>query len=191
MQVSTCTRKPLYTKQYRVISRNRKVFPIIVLSMVMNMNIKDILILGCILVAVAGILGTVSAGQDVNINEVHFNVLDGFNQIESDVDTTHTDEDGLDVEDIDGTRVDSKVTKEYVNGNGDKLELTVGILNNGKKIDSLNAYGYSKKSIAGKDGFFKTEMDDGRQQYKFQYIQDGKLVKIESPTEDGINKVMV
>ena len=33
-------------------------------------------------------------------------------------------------------------------------------------------------------------MDDGRQQYKFQYIKDGKLVKIEAPNEDSISKVM-
>ncbi|MBR0471326.1 MAG: hypothetical protein IJI98_01340 [Methanosphaera sp.] len=111
-------------------------------------------------------------------------------QYESDVDTTHIDEDGLDVEDIDGTRVDNKVTHEYMNSNGDKLELTVGVLSNGKPVQALNAYGYSKKVIKGKDGYFKTEMDDGRQQYKFQYIKDGKLVKIEAPSEDSIGKVM-
>jgi len=153
------------------------------------MKMKDILILGIFLVVVAGFLATASAAQDVNINNVHLNVLDGFNQIESDVDSTHMDEDGLDTEDINGTVVDNKVTLEYMNGNGDKLELTVGVLN-GKNIQSLNAYGYAKKSIAGKDGYFKTEMDDGRQQYKFQYLQDGKLVKVEAPTEADISKVI-
>jgi len=33
-------------------------------------------------------------------------------------------------------------------------------------------------------------MDDGRQQYKFQYLRDGKLVKIEAPTEADITKVI-
>ena len=131
-----------------------------------------------------------NAAQDANINGEHLKVLDGFNPYESDVDTTHMDEDGLDTETIDGIVVDNKVTKEYINNNGDKLELTVGVLNNGKQIQSLNAYGYSKKSIAGKDGYFKTEMDDGRQQYKFQYLKDGKLIKIEAPTEDAISKVI-
>ena len=154
------------------------------------MNIKNILILGLILVLAGGIVTTASAAQTVNITDVNIKVLDGFNPYESDVDTTHMDEDGLDTEDIDGTIVDNKVTKEYINGNGDKLELTVGALNNGKKIETLNAYGYTKKSIAGKDGFFKTEMDDERQQYKFQYLQDGKLVKIEAPNEDSISKVI-
>ena len=154
------------------------------------MNIKNILILGLILVLAGGIVTTASAAQTVNITDVNIKVLDGFNPYENDVDTTHMDEDGLDTEDIDGTIVDNKVTKEYINGNGDKLELTVGALNNGKKIETLNAYGYTKKSIAGKDGFFKTEMDDERQQYKFQYLQDGKLVKIEAPNEDSISKVI-
>ena len=154
------------------------------------MKIKDILILGLILLFAGGIITTASAAQDTNINGINLKVLDGFNPHESDVDTTHRDEDGLDVEDIDGTRVDNKVTKEYINSNGDKLELTVGVLNNGKQIQAINAYGYTKKSINGKDGYFKTEMDDGRQQYKFQYLQDGKLVKIEAPNEDSISKVM-
>ncbi len=154
------------------------------------MNMKNILILGLILVLAGGFVTATSATQTVNIHDVNLKVLDGFNPYESDVDTTHMDEDGLDTEDIDGTIVDNKITKEYINSNGDKLELTVGVLNNGKKIDKLNASGYTKKSIAGKDGFFKTEMDDGRQQYKFQYIQDGKLVKIEAPSEDSISKVM-
>lgn len=110
---------------------------------------------------------TVSAAQDLTINNVHFNVLDGFNPIENDYDTTHMDNDGLDMEDIDGTRVDSKVTNEYINGAGDKLECTVGVLSNGKKIQSINPVGYAQKTIAGKNGFFKQEMDDGRTQYKF------------------------
>ncbi len=154
------------------------------------MKLKDILILGLLLVAAIGVIGTVSAAQDVTINDVHFKVLDGFNLHESDVDTTHRDEDGTDTEDINGTVVDSKVTKEYINSNGDKLELTVSVLKNGKKIENITASGYTKKSINGKDGFFKTEMDDGRQQYKFQYLQDGKLVKIEAPNEESISKVM-
>lgn len=154
------------------------------------MNKKDILILGLILLLAGGIVTTASAVQTVNIHDVNFNVLDGFNPYETDVDTTHTDEDGLDTEDIDGTVVDNKITKEYINSNGEKIELTVGVLNNGKKIETLNPYGYSKKSIAGKDGYLKTEMDDGRQEYKFQYLQDGKLVKIVAPNEDSISKII-
>ncbi|WP_323736597.1 hypothetical protein PXD04_01105 [Methanosphaera sp. ISO3-F5] len=154
------------------------------------MNLKNILMIGLILIAAGSLITAVNAAQDTNINGINLKVLDGFNPHESDVDTTHMDEDGLDVEDIDGTRVDNKVTREYINSNGDKLELTVGVLNNGKPVQAINAYGYTKKSINGKDGYFKTERDDGRQQYKFQYIPDGKLVKIEAPTENSISKVM-
>jgi len=155
------------------------------------MDMKNRLLMFGLIFLAAGLLITSSnAAQDTTINDVHFKVLDGFNPHESDVDTTHRDEDGIDTEDIDGTVVDSKVTKEYINSNGDKLELTVGVLKNGKQIQNINAYGYTKKVINGKDGYFKTEMDDGRQQYKFQYLQDGKLVKIEAPSEDSISKVM-
>ena len=154
------------------------------------MNLKNLLMIGLILLAAGSLITAVNAAGNVNINGENLKVLDGFNAYESDVDTTHMDEDGLDVEDIDWTRVDNKVTREYINSNGDKLELTVGVLNNGKPVQAINAYGYSKKVINGKDGYFKTEMDDGRQQYKFQYIKDGKLVKIEAPSEDSIGKVM-
>ncbi|MBR0471531.1 MAG: hypothetical protein IJI98_02405 [Methanosphaera sp.] len=154
------------------------------------MNLKNILMIGLILIAAGSLITAVNAAENVNINGENLNVLDGFKAYESDVDTTHMDEDGLDVEDIDGTRVDNKITREYINSNGDKLELTVGVLNNGKPVQTLNAYGYTKKVINGKDGYYKTEMDDGRQQYKFQYIKDGKLVKIEAPNEDSISKVM-
>ena len=154
------------------------------------MNLKNLLIFGLILLAAGSLITAVNAAENVNINGENLKVLDGFKPYESDVDTTHMDDDGLDVEDIDGTRVDNKVTREYINSNGDKLELTVGVLNNGKPIQTINAYGYTKKSINGKDGYFKTEMDDGRQQYKFQYLQDGKLVKMEAPNEDSISKVM-
>ena len=94
---------------------------------------KNILILGLILVLAGGFVTATSATQTVNIHDVNLKVLDGFNPYESDVDTTHMDKDGLDTEDIDGTIVDNKITKEYINSNGDKLELTVGVLNNGKK----------------------------------------------------------
>jgi len=65
------------------------------------MNITDILILGFILLAAGGIITTVSVAQEVNINDVHLKVRDGLNAYESDVDSTHMDEDGVDTEDID------------------------------------------------------------------------------------------
>ncbi|MBR0471439.1 MAG: hypothetical protein IJI98_01910, partial [Methanosphaera sp.] len=78
--------------------------------------------------AAGSLITAVNAAGNVNLNGENLKGLDGFNPYERDIDTTHIDEDGLDVEDIDGTRVDNKVTREYINSNGDKLELTVGVL---------------------------------------------------------------
>jgi len=105
-----------------------------IIIMVKTMKMKNILMFGLIFLAAGLFISSSDAAQDANINGEHIKVLDGFNPYESDVDTTHMDEDGLDTETIDGTVVDNKVTKEYINNNGDKLELTVGVLNNGKQI---------------------------------------------------------
>lgn len=60
-----------------------------------------------------------------------------------------------------------------------------------KKIESINPVGYEQKTIAGKDGFFKKDIDDGVDQFKFEYLEDGKLVKIQAPSEEMISQVIV
>ena len=70
----------------------------------------------------------------------------------------------------------------------DKLNVHVGVKNN-QKIDSINPGG-EKKTISGKDGFFIKEKDDGKDKYKFEYLQDGKIVKISAVSEDIISQVI-
>ena len=70
----------------------------------------------------------------------------------------------------------------------DKLNVHVGVKNN-QKIDSINPGG-EKKTISGKDGFLIKEKDDGKDKYKFEYLQDGKIVKISAVSEDIISQVI-
>ena len=92
-------------------------------------------------------------------------------------------------EHMEGTQVDTEVSRDYINSNGEKLDIKVGSRAN-SKIDIINIAGAQKKTIAGKEGFFWTEMDDGRTEYKFEYLQDGKIVKIVTNSEDVINQVL-
>ena len=47
------------------------------------------------------------------------------------------------------------------------------------------------KTIAGKNGFLIKELDDGKEKYKFEYLQDGKLVRITAVSVDIINQTIV
>jgi len=49
---------------------------------------------------------------------------------------------------------------------------------------------HRKKTINGKDGYFWTEEDDEGTEYNFEYIQDGKVVKIETYNEGLISQVI-
>ena len=116
---------------------------------------------------------------------------DGFEDVESDSDSSGLDEDGeKEVEDIDGTPIDSKLSKEFKNSAGEKLEIEVGIKANNEKIDKINLANAEQKTIAGKEGFLIKEVDDGKNKYKFEYLEDGKLVKIVANSEDVINQVI-
>jgi len=96
----------------------------------------------------------------------------------------------LDVEDIDGTPVDAATSCEFKNSANEKLEIQVGIKGNNQKIESINPAGYEQKTIAGKEGFLKKDSDDDKDPFKFQYLEDGKIVKISSSSEDIINKLL-
>ncbi len=71
----------------------------------------------------------------------------------------------------------------------DKIDIKVGLKNNGS-IDTINLPNAQKKSIAGKDGYFWTESDDGKTEYNFEYLQDGKIVKIETYNEGLISQIL-
>ena len=104
------------------------------------MNMKKLLILGLILIAFSTTLTALSADEKVTsesmtlvnnkltINDINFNIPDGYEDVESDSDSSGLDENGeKEVEDIDGTPIDSKLSKEFKNSAGEKLEIEVGI----------------------------------------------------------------
>ena len=148
-------------------------------------DMKKILVLLLFLVVVVSTVAAISATEELTLNGIKFKIPDGYAAIEKENDASTPN----DVEDIDGTAVDSKATSEYKNAAGDKLEFKVGVRNN-QKIDSINPGG-EKKNIAGKDGFLIKEMDDGKNKFKFEYLQDGKIVKITAVNEDIISNAIV
>ena len=147
---------------------------------------KKVLVLGLFLVVAVSAVAAISATEELTLDGIQFKIPDGYNVVEKSTDTS----DSNDKEDIDGTPVDTEVNAEYKNAAGDKLEFKVGTKNNGK-IDSINPANAQKKQIAGKDGFLIKEVDDGKDKYNFEYLQDGKLVKITAVSEDIISQVIV
>ena len=145
---------------------------------------KKILVLALFLVVVVSTVAAISASEDLTLEGIKFNVPDGYSLMEQETDVTE----GADTEHMDGTAVDSEVSSEYKNSAGDKLNVHVGVKNN-QKIDSINPGG-EKKTISGKDGFIIKEKDDGKDKYKFEYLQDGKIVKISAVSEDIISQVI-
>ena len=150
------------------------------------MDMKKVLVLGLFLVVAVSAVAAISATEELTLDGIQFKIPDGYNVVEKSTDTSDSD----DKEDIDGTPVDTEVNAEYKNAAGDKLEFKVGTKNNGK-IDSINPANAQKKQIAGKDGFLIKEVDDGKDKYNFEYLQDGKLVKITAVSEDIISQVIV
>lgn len=146
---------------------------------------KKVLVLGLFLVVVLSAVTVISASEEMTLEGIKFNVPDGYSIMEQESDATE----GADTEHMDGTAVDKEVTSEYKNAAGDELKFQVGFKNN-QKIDSINPGG-EKKTISGKDGFLIKEMDDGKDKYKFEYLQDGKIVKISAVSEDIISQAIV
>ncbi|MDO5826348.1 MAG: hypothetical protein Q4Q22_08200 [Methanosphaera sp.] len=161
------------------------------------MHLRKLLLIGVVLIAASLAISAISATSTtetkiiennvMKLNDVQFKILDGYTEVEEDMDSAATDDDNS--EDIDGTAVDAKTTVEFKNPTGDKIEYTVGFRNNGK-IDSISPAGYQEKTIGDKKGFFKTDEDDGKTEYKFEYIEDGKIVKVVTNSEDVLNQVL-
>ena len=159
-------------------------------------SIKKLLILGLALMAVTCTMAAISADDvavtqktvengTLTINGLQFKIPTGFTEVESDQEASTPG----DAEHIDGTTVDTEVSADFVNG-GEKLDIKVGAKNNGT-VDTINLPNAQKKTIGGKEGFFWTETDDGKTEYKFEFLQDGKIVKIETYNEALINQVLV
>lgn len=149
------------------------------------LDMKKVVVLGLLLVVAVSAIAAISAAEDITLEGIHFKIPDGYTATERQMDASEAG----DVEDIDGTAVDTETTSEYRNAAGEELEIQIGLRNN-QKIDSINPLNAQKKNIAGKDGFLIKEMDDGRDKYKFEYLQDGKLVKITGVSEDIISQVI-
>lgn len=128
--------------------------------------------------------------NDLTINGIHFTVPDGYEQVDNDKDDDELDADTPESEDIDGTVVDSKMETEFTNSAGDKIKYTVGIKANDAKIDKISPANFEQKNIAGKEGFLKKDSENGKDVYKFEYLEDGKLVKLEASSEDMINTML-
>ena len=150
------------------------------------MNMKRLLVLGVFLFAVVS-MATISAEttQEITLDGIHFKIPEGYTAVEKELDAANLTE----TEDIDGTAVDTEVTSEYKNAAGDELEFQVGARDN-QKIDSINPANAEKKNIAGKDGFLIKETDDSKDKFEFEYLQDGKIVKITAVSEDIISQVI-
>jgi len=176
--------------------------------MVKDMNVKKItivlmalLMLTCSFSAISAADGftststTTSGGMNLvndnlTINGINFKVPSGFEQVDSDTsmnDDNFTDDNNKDIKDIDGTAVDLATSVDFNNTNGQKLEVQVGIRSNDQKIESINPANAEQKEIAGKQGYLIKDGD----KVKFEYLQDGKIVKIEASSEDIISQVIV
>jgi hypothetical protein len=159
---------------------------------------KKLITIGLILIALSCSVAAISATEsstssqttlvnnDLTINGIHFKIPDGYDEVEKDTDNFMNDDINK-TEDIDGTVVDLATTEEFKNGAGAQLKIEVGIKANDAKIESINPTEFTPKEIKGKTGFIKN--DDGK--VKFEYLQDGKLVKIEANSENIINQVIV
>lgn len=151
---------------------------------------KKILVVGLFILAVFSIAAisaeTVTEELNITLDGIQFKIPEGYTAVEKELDASNPNE----TEDIDGTAVDTETSAEFKNAAGDELELKVGSRNN-QKIDSINPANAEKKNISGKEGYLIKESDDGKDKYKFEYLQDGKIVKITAVSEDIISKVIV
>lgn len=163
------------------------------------MKVNKILILSLFFIALIGGLATIAAVDYVStstgtsmsqttltIDDIQFNIPQGYVSVENDTDTSDAD----DLEDVDGTKVDTQLTSEYKSGAGDKIKITVGSLANDQKIESISNTAGTNTTIANKEGFLFKDVDDGKDICIFEYLQDGKIVKIEAFNEDIIAQVI-
>ena len=150
---------------------------------------KKVLVLALLLVVIASTVAAISAesaSNEITLSGIKFKIPDGYNAIENEIETNATN----DIHDIENIAVDKQLTAEYKNSAGDALEFEIGEKIN-HTINDINPANWGKKTINGKDGFLIKDTDDGKDKYKFMYLQDGKLVKISAVSEDIISQVIV
>lgn len=167
-------------------------------NLVKKMKLKKLFIIGLVLLTLCGTLTAISAegsvsfssssssgsitlnNGDLTINGAKLKIPDEFEEVEDQTKTVG------DAADIDGTHVDSTASTVYKKGN-DQIEITVGSKSNNQKINEINPANAEKKKINSKDGY----LIKGDNKVTFEYLDDGKLVKVVTPNEDLLNKVIV
>lgn len=151
------------------------------------MNMKKLLALGLFLVVALSsmaIISAESASEEVTFDGIKFKIPQGYKMVEHD-----TNKSG-DIHDIEYIVVDAKSSYKYENAAGDELEIEVGKLGS-EEVDVIHPEHAESKKIAGKDGFIIKDKDDGKDKYKFIYIQGNNVVKVAGVSEDIIGQVLV
>ena len=171
------------------------------------MNYKKIGIILLVLMTLTCTFGAISAEDSVSfssksssssvqivnnnltMNGINFNIPDGYEEVEQESDSNSDDDDYDDEkkEDIDGTQVDNTVKSEFKNSNKEEIKIVIGEKSNNQKIESINPPNAEQKTINDKEGYLIN--DNGKA--VFEYIQDGKIVKIEAVNEDVISQIIV
>jgi hypothetical protein len=150
---------------------------------------KKLLALGLFLAVVVcsiAVISAESASEEVTFDGIKFKIPQGYKAVEQEQDTNQSDE----IHDIEGIIVDAKSTHEYENDSGDELEFEIGTLGS-EKIDIINPDHAEKKKFADKEGFIIKDKDNGKDKYKFIYIQGDKVVKIAGVSEEVIAQAIV
>lgn len=134
----------------------------------MNKKIIFIIMMSVIVIASVSCVSAwwiFGGGNDVTVNGVNFHLPDGFdvdNPVKADIDETYANMvyKNTEIGDTIDIAVDNKVVED-------------SIINN-----NLIKKGYQQQNIAGKDGFYKMDLNKN---VEFVYIADGKVVSIVVP----------
>lgn len=140
---------------------------------------KKILAILAILIVAASAVTFVSAADTVKVNDVEFNVPDGY-KYDKNITDSYTDQNGFEP----GT------LGIFSDSTGKNLILiSVHDVESDVTVDDINTHGYSHKIIAGKDGIYTLD-GKNNQFFMFEYIQDGKKIVVEANTEELVEETI-
>ncbi len=143
-----------------------------------SMN-KKILAILAILIVAASAVTFVSAADTVKVNDVEFNVPDGY-KYDKNITESYADQNGFEP----GT------LGIFSDSTGKNLILiSVHDVESDVTVDDINTHGYSHKIIAGKDGIYTLD-GKNNQFFMFEYIQDGKKIVVEANTEELVEETI-
>ena len=150
------------------------------------MNIKRILLIGLILVAVAASLSIVSADNSVKVGGIDFNIPDGFTENE----TMALDHVSGSYPSNDGELSCSMSFKGFKNG---KNSIAIGVIEFDSQVDAKKAYDYAEENV---NVTSKTVNGHERICYKetplceFDYCTDKYFISITVSDESLLEKVV-